>query len=221
MGKSIVGLVIDALLAESFRAAAASPAGYMPAISIPALAVGLEKADLAEQTVTVRVSVLVPESMGSAGCEAEAIQVGSVLRNMGAACVLEGSRYDGKSGLFRAAVLGTFRGRELDTGFEAAAEFSVTVAGTQLSSPVSFISWQELGDSVGTLSNMPWYFRLEELIPLDVQEEEAVLEPFAIRVSHNGKAEIYQGCTLTAQEISVGQTGVRKIREGVAGNRIG
>ena len=222
MSKSIVAIVTEALVAAGLRAFEAYPGERAASDGI---AVGLDAVDTGENTVSVMLDVAVPVSAGGAGCRSMAIRCLDILKQLGAKGSLEDGGYRSDCDCLCAVVRGIFQGQESSDGFTAYTAlrkltFSVAVAGVDLGQPVSFSAGREVDETVFELENAPWRFRLEELLPLDAEEETVPLEGFSITVTRDGGVETYQGCTLTSQERTLTEKGLRRIRQGTATGRV-
>lgn len=221
MSKSIVTIVTEALSAAGLQAFEAYPGETVAADGI---AVRLDAVDAGESTVSVVLDILVPVSAGGAGSRNLVIRSLDVLKQLGAKGSLEDGGYKSDCDCLCTVVRGVFQGQESGDGFTAYTAlreltFSVAVAGVNLGQPVSFSAVREVDEMVFELENAPWRFRLEELLPLDAEEEPVPLEGFAITVVRDGGVETYQGCTLTSQERTLTEKGLRRIRQGTATGR--
>lgn len=230
MGKSIVNLVIDALVAEGIRAQRAMPGGRMPELQSAAAAVQLAEVNQADATATVLVTAMVPAKLGGESCETLALEISAVLGDMGGVC-LQGKidQLDGTM-LLAVPVSVEFEGYETEDGWQELPEpvpepepevltFQVSLNGTVLANAVGFSAWrqEEQEDGVVTgIANAAWHFALEELLPLDAKEETSPQEPFTITVSRSGRTETYAGCTITSHKRVITSKGQSQIREGVA-----
>jgi len=221
MSKSIVTIVTEALETAGLRAFEAYP-GERAATD--GIAVRLDAMDTGENTVSVVLDVLVPVAAGGAGCRSMAIRSLDVLRQLGAKGSLEDGGYRSDCDCLCTVVRGIFQGQENGDGFTAYTAlrkltFSVAVAGVDLGQPVSFSAGREVDESVLELQNAVWHFRLEELLPLDTAEKAMPAGSFTMTVSRDGGVETYQGCTLTSQERTLSEKGLRRISQGTATGR--
>jgi len=226
VSKSIVAIVTEALAAAGLHAFEAYPGEQAALTGVAAVAVRLDAVDVGENSVTVALDVLVPVSMGGAGCRNVAVRSLDVLKQLGAKGSLEDGGYRSDCDCLCTVVRGVFQGQESSDGFTAYTAlrkltFSVAVAGIDLPQPVSFSAWREVDEMVYKLMDAPWHFRLEELLPLDAEEETVPVEGFSMTVSRDGGVETYQGCTLTSQERTLSEKGLRRIRQGTATERTG
>ena len=191
MSKSIVTIVTEALVAAGLGAFEAYP-GKKAATD--GVAVRLDAVDAGENTVTVALDVAVPVSEGGAGCRSAAVRSLDVLKQLGAKGSLEDGGYRSDCDCLCTVVRGVFQGQESSSGFTAYTAlrkltFSVAIAGIAVDHPVSFTARRGVDETVVELENAPWHFRLEELLPLDAQEEAMPTESFAMTVSRDGGVE--------------------------------
>lgn len=119
MSKSIVTITLEALTAAGMRAFEAYPGTTAPVLTDFAVAVSLDGVDTSEKTVTVRLDIMAPASMGGSGCRKAAVKALDVLEQLGAKATLEGCEYSPKSCLLTMAAKGVFRGTEKQSGFTA------------------------------------------------------------------------------------------------------
>lgn len=202
MGQLILDQAVGVLRDAGIRAERAYPGGGMPAITDIAAAVSLKEAQLRQKTVTALVTVLAPASMGAAACEEAALAAGETLRQLGAQCSVEACQFDGRTGLFSAAVTAVF-----------AESVEITLGSAKLKHVVSFAAWREVDEEITDIDGVYWYFRLEEFFPWGESEEAAPGEPFTLV---NGN-ESYTDCRWMSQKRTTEITGIRQIREAVVG----
>ena len=107
MGNALSNDIIDNLRAEGIRCQLGYPAGKMPYLTGPVVAVNVERAD--EDLTTIAARIYVPMAMGGIKCEEVASLVVRVLYELRGICHAEPCRFDGDMGLFCMTVLATFQ----------------------------------------------------------------------------------------------------------------
>lgn len=220
MAALIVNTVLEALAQEGFSAQQAYPGAAMPNITQAQMAVSLEKMDYTARSATVLVTVMVPVSMGGEECEAAAIQVGTLLENLGGIVTQEECRFHAYADAYYIRVLGTFFGAAVLTGWSGASEFTVELDETVLEHAVSFRAEQAVDEVTGTpLSTAVWTFRLEEKFGWGEGPLPGPTEDFSVTVSRNSGLEVYSECTWISIQLEDTTTGLRQVRTGVAKNR--
>ncbi len=220
MAALILTTVVDGLTDAGIPAQAAYPGAAMPNITEPQAAVSLEKLEYTARSATVLVTVMVPVSMGGAACEESAIQVGSVLENLGGVCIQEECRFNSYADAFYVRVLGTFYGSDVMAGWNAASDFTVKLGSQVLKNAVAFQAEQAVDAVTGTpLSTSVWTFRLEESYGRGEGPLPPPAEPFQVTVTRSSGIEQYNDCTWVSVQIENTATGLRQIRTGVAKTR--
>lgn len=227
MGHPILALVLEKLREAGFSADAAYPGRKYAHIRETVAAVHIAKADRANRTVTVEVSVLCPGEMGGTACELAALRAAEVLSGEGAGCVQGGCDYDSTARVYRVKVLASFTGVAGAEDWALGPGFSVYIDNIRMPHAVSFTGEKAVEREVRyvigedapagiTAGKVTWSITLEELIPAEPGAE-AEGEPFALRVERStGGTEVYSGCCWTGEKRSYTQAGLRRTRTGFA-----
>lgn len=219
MSKTLVEIVVDTLNAEGISAVRAYPAGKMLAIDNLYAAVGLKELDSAAGTETVKVFMLVPAKDGASVCEDAGLRVCRLLRAIGGSCRQGEAIYDSRGDFLYVPIEAVFAGQETMVGWDEqqpAPTFSVKVENVVLENVVSFDAEYALVETELLEADAQWTFRLEELTPLNRQEEEMPEEPFSIAVVKEYSAEVYSGCRITGRKRLFREDGLHHIWEGTA-----
>lgn len=227
MGIAILELVLQKLREGGFRADLAYPGQRFSAITAPVAAVHIKKVERASQKVTVAVDVLVPAAMGGSGCEKEALGALEILHEAGADCVQDGCSYDPNAQVYRVTVQAVFiaggesageaGARVYINGVEQIFTESVTAEKTAEHQPqYKFGSSAPVGIREGAWL---WEISLEERIPVGAEETAEQPEPFALQIVMDGKTETYSGCRWSTVRREFSQTGLRRVRKGIAALR--
>ncbi len=232
MGHEILERVLEALNTAGFSASAAYPGQKFPRISGTVAAVHLEKVDWANGTVTVDVSVLSPAAMGGSACEGEAVQAAEALRQLGAVCVQDGCCFDSGAQVYTVRVLARFSGSS-ESGNEAVpgTGFLVFADGQYQKFVRSFSSEVSCGTQAEYAMGEPapltvrsgtrlWTVRMEELVPMGEAEPEEPAEGFELEVRSGQNTETFRGCCWKTIRREYSQEGVKRIRQGIARERV-
>ncbi len=221
MGRSIVGIVVDALQEAGFSAFRAMPPGEMGELTGQCATVLLHRLEPEQKQAEVKVTVLSPAHLGASVCEDGALQILWVLQGAGGSCRQEAVAYSSQMDVFCANVFVTFSGEETENGWvqlvpEPEPEFSVFVGEATDSAAILFTARRAVDDTVTVLDGAVWHYRLEERFALDEEEPQWPQEPFSITVTREGRTERYDGCVVTSQRRSLDATGQAQVREGMA-----
>lgn len=230
MGYSLVENIIHALRINGIPADRACPGKRMPEIQSVVAAVQLAKLDRKEETATVLVSVLAPRTAGAAEAEDAAIRICRFLEYEGGISRLEKAEYLSGPECFCMEVYATFSGQETDSGWipifpeesdpEEMTAFFVAVNGLDHPYVVSFRGFRQVDESVMSIDDMPWRFRMEEVYPLDIPEITMPISNFSLEVTREAGTELYTGCVLTSNIRECRADGQHLIWEGTASLRM-
>ena len=230
MGRSLVENIIDALRINGIRADRACPGKRMPEIQSVTAAVQLAKLDRKEETATVLVSILAPRMAGAAEAEDAAIRICRFLEYEGGIPRLEKTEYLSGPECFCTEVYATFSGRETDSGWipifpeepepEETPAFFVAVNGVDHPYVVSFRGFRQVDESVMSIDDMPWRFRMEEVYPMDIPEITMPISNFSLEVTRASGTERFTGCVLTSHSREWRADGQHLIWEGTASLRM-
>ena len=215
VGQSIVQQVIERLRAGGVDAIRAYPAEKLTELTGVRAAVSLKSMDPGNGTATVQICVCGPASEGGSFCEDAAARICMPLRDMGAHCSMDQCRQLGQRNIFGVDVSAVFYGWDAGGGWE---NLAVSLAGTKLTAVRAFKAWRSIGEAE-SLGTVQWKFRIEETLPPEASEGAQVTEPFAITVTRGNRTESYSGCKLTYHRCEASNTGLRRIRQGVAQSR--
>lgn len=206
MGQLILENTVTALSDAGIPARRGYPSDTMPVITQPVAAVSLKQAQLRGQTLTVLVRILSPGTLGASACEEAALAAGEVMTGLGGECAVSQCSFDGRTGLFSSDVTTQFL-TEVPV---------VKINGTQRKYVEAFTCWRTVDEDAGIteLDDAPWYFRLEEFFPADVETEDEPEEPFLLTHSSITGTEMFRSCRWTYQRRIWGSTGIRQIRLG-------
>ena len=226
MGYSLVENIIDELRISGVRADRACPGKRMPEIRSVAAAVQLVGLDQEKTTATAQISVLAPKTAGAAAAEDTAVKICQLLKSQGGICRLEKAEYLSGPECFCMEVYATFSGRETDSGWipvfpeesdpEEMPAFSVAVNGVEHPYVVSFRGFRQVDESVMSIEDMLWRFRMEEVYPLDIPEITMPISDFSLEVTRAAGTERYTGCVLTSNIRECRADGQHLIWEGTA-----
>lgn len=219
MNKTLIEIVVDALLAAGLHCERAFPAGRMPAIDCLETTVGLKEMDREANTATVKVSVLSPAKLGAPSCEDAGLHICRLLRQIGGKCCQGEVAYDARGDFFYVPVEATFAGYEALDGWSEvtpAPVFTVKAENTVLEYAVSFDAEYSLVAIDKDNSAWRWAFRLEEITPFSRQENDMPEEPFRIAVAKEFSTEVYSDCVITNRKRLFREDGLHQIWEGTA-----
>ncbi len=216
MGLTRITQAIEALEQAGLRAGRGFPGGGKPALTAPAVAVGIHRCE--GESVTLAVMVFVTPEMGGSLCEDTALEAAAVLEGLGAACIQEACSYDRTTGLLSVRVLaawgpeavaGEAGGTEgsdqaAESGTEAALACMVTVGGTALSYltaakaefTVKLYPVGAAGAGVGAVCRYTeyWDITVEELLPLSSVPAQLSTGTFTVQLTRSGGTECYVNC---------------------------
>lgn len=227
MGISILEQVLKRLRNAEFQADAAYPGQKFPQITKTVAAVHIEQVDRANMTVTLEVNIITPASLGGTACELEALRATEVLQWDGAVCVQNGCTYDGSSQVYVVAVLATYTcvteadSCTLGPGFDVYINDSYqpfAVAFSEEETRTHTVEY-EMGEpaavDVSTGSRL-WNITLEERILPGSPEAKNPDGAFELRVERASGTDTYYGCHWLSVKRQLDQSGLHRIRSGVA-----
>ena len=88
----------------------AYPEGLMANLTQVVAAVEVESLDQAADTVTVRVTVISPISIGAEECENAALEIARALYQQGASCTMKRCEFLSSANLFQSAIFALYSG---------------------------------------------------------------------------------------------------------------
>lgn len=231
MGYSILELVLRRLREANFKADIAYPGQKYPQISETVAAVHIEKVDRASLSVTVEVNIICPAEMGGTVCEVEALRATEILRLAGAECIQNGCSYDGVAQVYLVPVLATFVGSTEAEDCKLGPGFRVSI--NEVRQPFVTLFREEetsgiqaeyvTGESAPAgISPGPrlWNIHLEELIPVGGPEAKEPTAAFELKVESTLKTEMYFHCLWTSVQREFTRDGLRRVRKGIAMDRV-
>ena len=219
MGKKLVEIVEEALGKEVIPATRTYPGGKMQAIENVFATVGLKELDPAAGTATVLVSILSPAQDGAEICEDEGLRACRILKSIGGTCRQGEVSYDSRGDYLCVPIEAVFVGHETIVGWspaKSAPTFTVKVENVVWEYAVSFDSEYTVDTTDPSAVKKYWTFRLEEIIPLNRQENAIPQEPFCISVVKEYSEDVYSGCRITGQKRMFREDGFHHIWEGAA-----
>ena len=195
----IISSVAAVLRTAGYRTGDANPGGIIPEITEPVVAVNLERANMAEKSVVVRVTVVTPLTMGAKTCESHALAVCRLLGSIGADCEMQPCKFDAKTEVFTSAVLVSFRGNVMDQNWVAGDTFQVRFgSGYFLEKVTSFTAWQVPEDEQ-TLWESTWKIQVEENLNT-IRSEEVPSGITRITVFYENGQEHYNECAMVGRK---------------------
>lgn len=227
MGHDRLEQVLTLLRQAGFSAEAAYPGQSIPLLTKAVAAAYIHKVDSAALTVTVGVTVLCPARLGGSTCEVEALRATDALCAAGAMCVQSGCTFDRASQNYAVEILASFSEAGTGSTAESPAYFSVYMDGIQQTCAVAFreeeksgcqaeyITGESLPRAISAGSRL-WTIRLEEQFPLGTAEPAEPEDSFTLVVKTAGKTETYSGCRWTAITREFSQSGLHRVRTGIA-----
>ena len=216
---TIVGNVIDALMAAQIRADEAYPGRRIPALTGPVAAVRLGKMDRSVRTTTVEVVLMSPASGGGSLCENTALRAIEVLQNMGGTCTKDVCKFDEMADVFYIDVEAEFFGTAMENKWSAGPGYSITIGQQPMPQVVSFSAQRATDQEVTSLANAKWTFVMEELLIPGTSEPPDPGDSFVLKVSRSGGDETFTGCRFTSQQRQDTIKGVTQTRKGIAEKR--
>ena len=198
----LVASVSSVLRSAGYRTGDANPGGVMPEVTEPVVAVNVERANMAERTVVVRVTVVAPLALGARACEDHGLNLCKVLSELGGKCELQPSKFNPKTEMFSAAVLVTFQGNVLNDNWMLGDLCLVRFgSGYYLNKVTSFTAQQEM-ESGKTLGESRWKIQVEEQLD-GIREESVPSGVTKITVTFEDGQEVYNECTLTGRKRTI------------------
>ena len=227
MGISILEQVLRRLRNAEFQADVAYPGQKFPQITKTVAAVHIEKVDRANMTVTLEVNIITPASQGGTACELEALRATEVLQWDGAICVQNGCSYDGASQVYVVAVLATYTCVTEADSCTLGPGFQVYINDSFQPFAVSFAEEEvrehcaeyEMGEPIAvgiSLGRRQWKITLEEQILPGSPEAADPKGGFELRIERSAGTETYYGCRWLSVRRQMDQSGLRRIRTGIA-----
>lgn len=214
----IVASLAAVLRTAGYRTGNANPGGVIPEIKEPVLAVNLERANMEEKTLVVRITVVVPLSMGAKACESHALNVCRLLSGIGYSCEMQPSKFDSKTEIFSSAVLVHFCGNITDQNWNADDTLQVRLgSGFYLNKVLSFTAWQEPEEGQA-LGESDWQIQVEEKLD-GIQQENVPSGITTITVYFEAGQEVYSECTLSGRKRTIRDGKLVQIWEAVAKSR--
>lgn len=227
MGISILEQVLRQLRNAEFQADVAYPGQKFPQITKTVAAVHIEKVDRANMTVTLEVSIITPASLGGTACELEALRATEVLKWDGAVCVQNGCSYDGASQVYVVTVLATYTCVTEADSCTLGPGFQVFINDNFQPFAVSFSEEEvrhhrveyEMGEAQPagvSLGSRIWNITLEELILPGSPEAAEPKDAFELRIERAAGIETFYHCQWLSVCREMSQSGLKRIRKGVA-----
>lgn len=202
----MVEQVMATLKAAGFRTQRAYPGEIMPEITGVVAAVGLESVDYTIEATTVKVEILCPLPLGAAVCEDAATEAGAAMQAAGMFCRVENIAFNGRTGLFCAAIMASTAKIADQTG-----NISFKIGAVVQTYVVSFTAERQTSEEGTT-----WKVRLEQFFPSGAEEDK---DPSGSTFTLTNGAEVYHGCSWVSQIRVTEAAGTRQIREGTAMSR--
>ncbi len=231
MGYSILELVMRRLREAGFTADVAFPGQKFPQITDTVATVHIEKVDRARLSVTIEVNIISPGAVGGTMCEVEALRATEILRLAGAVCVQEGCSYDGVAQVYMVPVLATFTGSTEADDFSLGPGFEVRINEVRQPFVTRFREEETSGIQAEYITGQSapagispgqrlWSFEMEDLIPVGGPEAVETTEIFEVKVESALKTEQYFHCCWTSIQREFTRDGLRRIRKGIAMDRV-
>ena len=221
MGISILERVMRRLRNAEFQVDVAYPGQKFPQITKTVAAVHIQKVDRANMTVTLEVNIISPASLGGTACELEALRATEVLQWDSAVCVQNGCTYDGASQVYVVAVLATCT---LGPGFYAyingtAQPFAICFEEEEIREETAEFAMGEESPVGISRGKRLWHITLEELILPGSPEAMEPKDAFTLRIDRDAGTETFYHCRWTSIRRKMDQSGLRRIRKGIAMDR--
>lgn len=227
MGISILERVMRRLRNAEFQVDVAYPGQKFPQITRTVAAVHIQKVDRANMTVTLEVNIISPASLGGTACELEALRATEVLQWDSAICVQNGCTYDGASQVYVVAVLATYTcvteadSCTLGPGFYAyingtAQPFAICFEEEEIREENAEFAMGEESPMGISCGKRLWHITLEELILPGSPETADPKDAFTLRIDRDAGTETFYHCRWTSIRRKMDQSGLRRIRKGIA-----
>ncbi len=227
MSGTILDRVLEQLREADFTAVAAYPGQKFSGISGIMAAVQIQEASPADGTVTVKVDILSPASMGGAACQLAALRAGEALYQAGGECVQKACSFDGGARMYTVPILAAFACIPGEDSLTIGQGFQVYAGGVLLPYALSFQAEQKLDHGVQfamgetapvgvSLGSWYWAITLEEQIPPGLPETAHPAESFTLRVVSDTAAESYAQCRWTNVRREFTRQGLRRVCTGIA-----
>ena len=213
-----------------FQVDVAYPGQKFPQITKTVAAVHIQKVDRANMTVTLEVNIISPASLGGTACELEALRATEVLQWDSAICVQNGCTYDGASQVYVVAVLATYTCVTEADSCTLGPGFYAYINGTAQPFAISFEeeeAYEETAEyAMGEAAPVGisrgarlWHITLEELILPGSPEPMEPKDAFTLRIDRDAGTETFYHCRWTSIRRKMDQSGLRRIRKGIAMDR--
>ncbi len=226
MGLTKINQAISALTGAGLRADRGFPGEKKPALTAPAVTVGIHRCT--GESVILAATVFVAPEQGGSLCEDTAQQVVGVLEGLGALCTQEACQYDRTWGLLSVKVLAAWEQASGNSGGgssgsgTAALGCTVTADGQTLSY-VTGVKAEHKADlhpigavGVGTVVTRwevtYWDITVEELLPLSQRPEEIGIQDFDLYIRRAGGTEKYTTCSWISVRREDTPQGVKQVR---------
>lgn len=209
MGGLVLDVVMQILEAEGFLVERGYPQTRIQNITEPVCAVNLESTDLDSMEVTVLVQVISPAELGAQTCQEKAQEAGMALSDQGYRCTISACSFDSRTGMFIAQI----------RAVELIKAPNVAVDGIKIPYARAFKCWRMMDESASTWANARWYFRVEQLIPIDLKDTQIEEGTFSLVHSYLGETETFSNATWTSRTRTWEPTMIRQVRVGVAQTR--
>lgn len=209
MGELVLDVVMQVLDGEGFPVERGYSQERVKNITEPVCAVNLESTNLDSMEVTVLVQVISPAELGAQACQQMAQEAGMALRDQGYGCTISACSFDGRTGTFVAKIHVTSKVREPH----------ISVDGIFIPFACAFKCWRIIDENASSWTNARWYFRVEQLIPIDLKDTELNEGTFTLIHSSAGDIETFEGATWTSRTRTWEPTAIRQVRVGVAQTR--
>ena len=225
----ILERVLQRLREAGFPAEYAYSGKKHTAVTEPVAAVHIGKVDREDYRISVAVSILCPAGMGGTACEEAGLRAVEALHEDGAACTMQGCKYDGLTRSFSVAIAAVYT-MAVSEGAQEGLSFSVSIDGNMLPYALEFTAEEQhkhalrfsMGEREAKAVSLGCGGRnicLVELIPAGGEEIAAQTGSFSIQIDGLHGKERYRDCVWTSVKREFTRQGLKCTRKGLAVRR--
>ena len=225
----ILERVLQRLREAGFPAELAYSGKKHIAVTETVAAVHIGKVNRGDYQISVAVSILCPTGMGGTACEEAGLRAVEVLHGDGAACTMQGCKYDGLTRSFSVAIEAVYT-MAVSDGEQEEQGLAVSIDGKTLPYAMEFTAEEqhehELCYAMGerspkgvSLGSGGWNICLVELIPVGEEETASQDGYFSIQITGVNGSESYRDCVWTSVKREFTRKSLKCTRKGIAVRR--